>query len=225
MTPLRRRLLLAGLLPAVLALLLAAKVGLMLVNDSAGRGAFDDGDHAAAAEEFAANQRLNLFQSWLAHFDEGAALHAGGDPDAAVDAYADALGSVPDEHQCLVRVNLALALEARGDAARRDGDAAAAREDWQAGVDALEEGGCRTEDRGNRDAGAEQPDGRTLAERAADARFVDRRLQEKLASAEPEEPEDPQENQLEENNEQAEQERQEIEEDVELRDSEDHPTW
>jgi tetratricopeptide (TPR) repeat protein len=205
----RRRLLLAGVVPALLALLLLGKVVVMAVNDGSGREHFDEGDHPAAADAFTANQRFNLLQPWVAYFDEGAARHAGGDLDAAVDAYLEALETVPEEEECLVRVNLSLALEARADAARRKHELDAAVEDLQAGIDVLVEGGCRAEDRRGAEPdppeGADRKDrredreerqeqreeaaadvrvdGRSVAERAADARATARRLQEKLEAA------------------------------------------
>lgn len=239
----RRPLLLAGLLPAVLALLFAAKVALMLAHDGGGRDRFEDGDHVAAAGEFAANQWLNVLEPWIAHFDEGAARHAAGDLDAAVDAYREALAAVPEAEECLVRINLALAYEALGDAAVRKQAPDAAVGHWTAAIAVLTDGGCTEEDRvapdpeerrdaredrGEDEAAEERVDDRTLAERAADARATDRRLRDKLRERAPEEQreeQDPQEEQLEQNNEQAEEERQEIREDVELRDREEHPTW
>lgn len=163
---LRLTLALAGLLPALLALAFAVKVMTMLSHDGDGRGQFDDGDYAAAAEEFAANETLNWFEPWIAAFDEGAARHADGDLVAALARYGQALEDVPAEHECTVRINAALALESLGDAAAAAGDADEAAGHWQAGLDALAEGECPTDAPG----GEAQTD---------DAAAVDQRLREK----------------------------------------------
>ncbi|UMG93450.1 hypothetical protein [Nocardioides sp. TF02-7] len=175
MRTLRRVLLLLGVLPALLAVAFAVKVGVMLDHDRDGRGLFGDGDHAAAAAEFGANDRLNLLEPWVARFDEGAALHADGRPEEAIGRYEAALADVPVEEECTVRINLALAHETLGDAAAADEQGAAtAAEHWQAGIDVLAEGGCPEESgRGE--------------EQTADAAEVDRRLREKLQQQEQEE--------------------------------------
>ena len=177
MVPARRRLRrilnLAGILPALLVLLFTVKVVLMLSHSGDGHDRYAADDFDAAAAEFTANRRLNLLESWIAPFDEGVARHAEGEYDDAVAAYIDALEDVPAEEECTVRINLALAQEALGDAAIEMPDRAAALEAWQAGVDALAEGGC-PEDSGR---GADQ---------TADAKAVDERLRQKIEEQQPE---------------------------------------
>lgn len=171
MNRLRRNLLLAGVLPGLLALAFLVKVGLMLTNDSQGRSSFDSGDHAGAADEFAANDRLNWFEPWVASFDEGAARHADGELERAVELYTEALEDVPPEEECTVRINLALAEETLGDTAATDGDPEAAVDHWQAGIDALAAGDCPA----HSGRGEEQTD---------DAAAVDRRLRDKARQQE-----------------------------------------
>jgi len=196
---LRVVLVLAGILPALVALAFAAKAVTMLSHDRDGRGQFDDADYLAAADEFAANGSLNWFEPWITAFDEGAARHADGDLEEAIELYTTALEDVPAEEECTVRINQALAHEALGDAALEGGDADEATGRWQAGIDVLAEGDCPT-DSGR---GADQTE---------DAATVDQRLRDKLQQQqeqeeeEQEQQEDPQDEQ-----EQREQERRERE--------------
>ncbi|UUW89830.1 hypothetical protein ABFU82_14120 [Nocardioides sp. WV_118_6] len=164
---LRRVLLLAGLLPALLVAAYAVKVGLMLHDNAAGRDAFVRGDTDGAAAEFAGTRSLNLFEPWIAPFDEGASWHAEGNYPSAVAAYLAALEHVPRREECTVRINLALAYEAIGDEAQQAGATSRAAEAWQAGIDTLAEGKCPT------DAGGGE-------EQQSDAGAVDERLRGKL---------------------------------------------
>lgn len=186
---LRRNLVLAGLLPALLALLFALEVALTSLNDSAGRDRFGAEAYDDAADQFADNRTVNLIEPWVAPFDEGAARHADGDLADAVESYEAALEDVPAEEACTVRVNLALAREGLGDAALEEGDSELAVEEWQAGVDVLADGRCP------------DPDADTARDedQLADARAVDQRLRDKLAAQQSEEqqqqPDDPQQQQ------------------------------
>lgn len=175
---LRRILLVAGLLPALLVALYALKVTLMLQANAAGRDAFDRGDLDGAAAEFAGTRRLNWFESWVAAFDEGAADHAQGEYADAIVSYRAALEDVPRREECTVRINLALAHEAVGDAAAESGASEDARAAYQAGIDALAAGDCP------------QDSGRGK-EQSEDAGAVDQRLREKLEQSQ-EQPQEPQ---------------------------------
>jgi hypothetical protein len=166
-TQLRMVLVLAGILPSLVALLFAVKVVVMLSHDRDGRGQFDDGAYVGAADEFAANGSINWFEPWVSAFDEGAARHADGDLEGALARYADALEDVPVEEECTVRINIALADETLGDDALAEGDGDEAMAWWQAGIDALAEGGCPT------DSGRGE-------EQTEDAAAVDQRLRDKL---------------------------------------------
>ena len=153
---------------ALLLLLVGGRVGLLAWHEHDGENAYALGDFAAAAREFDANRSVNPFQRWVAPFDEGVARHSDGDLDAAIRDYGVALESVPQSRECTVRVNLALAHEARGDALAASGDADGSRRAWQTGRDVLAAGRCPT------DAGQ----GQAERERAG---AVDRRLADKLA--------------------------------------------
>jgi hypothetical protein len=129
----RNRLYLVGLLPALLMLLVSGRVTLLLFEESSGLSAYGAEDYAAARSDFVANQVLNPFEPWIAHFDEGTARHRGGDLGGAVTAYEGALDEgVPAEWECRVRNNLALAHEGIGDAALDEQGRVAAEEEWQA---------------------------------------------------------------------------------------------
>ena len=166
-TRLRMILVLAGILPTLVALLFAVKVVAMLSHDRDGRGQFDDADYLAAADEFSANGSVNWFEPWISAFDEGAARHAEGDLEGALERYAAALEDVPAEEECTVRINIALADETLGDTALEEGDADEATGWWQAGIDALAEGDCPT------DSGRGE-------DQTQDAADVDQRLRDKL---------------------------------------------
>lgn len=114
----RRRLLyLVGVIPSLLLLLLSARIAVLLHDQSAGLAAYEAGRFTEARGHFADNRVLNPIQRWIAPFDEGDARYRLDDFEGAVSAFTAALELVPDEHECLVRVNLALAYEALGDAA------------------------------------------------------------------------------------------------------------
>jgi hypothetical protein len=155
------------LLPLTLLLLLVpGRIGLLEWHNRDGLDAFARDQFASAAGEFDANRSANPFQRWVSPFNEGVAHHRDGALEEAIRDYGAALETVPRDRECTVRVNLALAHEARGDALAEAGDEAGARAAWRAGRDALAAGRCPT------DAEAEQRDR---------ASGVDRRLADKLA--------------------------------------------
>lgn len=200
----------AGLLPALIAVAFAVKVVLMLGHEGDGAQAYAAERFGQAREDYSANRRLNVIERWVAPFDAGVSAFRDGDPDGAVDLYLEALTVVPEEHACMVRINLALAYEALGDRAAADGDPEAAVRHWLAGIATLEEGGCTD------DAGSE--------ELTDDAVAVDERLRSKLPPQEqpgpppedppppPPEPDSPQEQELEQRNSRGEDLRRETEE-------------
>lgn len=146
----RNRLFALGALPAVVLLVLAALLGLLVRGNADGRAAFEDGQYGAAHETFAGLRDLGLVEPWVAPFDAGAAAYMAEDYTKAVSLFEEALRDVPDAQVCLVRVNLALAHEARG-AQVRKADRSAALQAFRAGRDALGEAGCRELD--GRDVG------------------------------------------------------------------------
>ncbi len=184
MTRLRRTLIVLGLVPFVLALGFAVKVGLMLAHDRDGRAALEAADPTTARAEFAANARLNVLESWVAPYDEGVARFELGDHTGAITLFSTALPLAPVDEVCRVRVNLALSHEAVGDAAADTargltGDAlttaeSVAREAWARGRDVLATGVCLT-------GSAQEP-------KDPLAGSVDDRLKGKIADSEPDQP-------------------------------------
>lgn len=176
---LRRVLLLAGILPALLVLAWCLKVGLTLQNNAAGRDAFDDQDFDRAVAEFTDNRRLNWFESWIAAFNEGAALHVDGAWPDAITAYETALKDVPQRDECTVRINLALVHEAVGDASYANRNTDEAIIAWQAGINVLAEGSCPS------DSGRGE-------KQSEDAATVDDRLRNKIQENQEQDPNPPQ---------------------------------
>lgn len=162
----RRRLVLAGILPGLIVLFLFGKISMLFVNDIQGHGSFDSGDYMKAESKFRANGTLNWFQSWISPYDEAASKHANGlklfsegeipaakvQLNEAVVGYEIALESVPEAKECLVRTNLALALEARGDLVQQGPPAnpEGAIEDWRAGIKAVTDGDCTPAKKGDK---------------------------------------------------------------------------
>ncbi|KRB76845.1 hypothetical protein ASE01_08710 [Nocardioides sp. Root190] len=178
---LRLVLMVAGVLPALLVLAFGLKVTLLLQDNASGRDAFERGDYDGAAADFFDTRSLNLFERWIAPFDEGAAHHAEGLYDEAIASYEDSLDVVPDREECTVRINLSLVHEAIGDERQERQDAEGAIESWQAGIDVLAAGECPT------DAGRGQA-------QSEDAGAVDERLRSKIEQSEQQQPqEQPQE--------------------------------
>lgn len=165
----RYRLYLLGLVPAVALLALSARLLLLLHHEDRALAAYDDGRYVAAQRDFGYNGLLNPVQRWVAPFAEGAARFRHLDHQGAVLAFDRALGRAPAARQCLVRVNLALAHEAVGDAYAARRSHAQAVDSWSAGRKALR--GCRP---GERRPAAE--------ERRAVAGRVDARLLRKLGA-------------------------------------------
>jgi hypothetical protein len=165
-----------GLLPLSLALLLVLKVAIMFHLNSRGRDDYGAEHYNAAAAAFENTLLGNALESWVAPYDLGTARYRQGEFAAARDQLEDALALAPAAQECRVRINLALADEALGDAAVADGDVLAARADWAAGQAVLAQGGCTTEG----DDASDRPTGAPLGERLA-AVAVDERLEDKLA--------------------------------------------
>lgn len=166
----RGGLLLAGVVPALVATLFMAKIAWMLAHDSDGRQRYEAGDYSGAADEFGTNRWTNVFEDWVAPFNEGTARLAAGSLDDARDALTTALETVPADEECTVRINLALAHEELGDelVEFRPEDAAA---EWRSGLAALTAGDCLG-------GGARQE------EQQADARSVEKRISRKLPAVE-----------------------------------------
>ena len=136
---LRKFLFVVALVPSILLLLLSARIVLLLLHEQKALQAYEDGDFEVAGKYFAYNQVLNPIEPWLAPFGEGDALYRLDELEPAVAAFERSLRVVPEEHECLVRVNLALTHEAIGDAAIEEGNAQEGREAYLDGLVALGE--------------------------------------------------------------------------------------
>jgi hypothetical protein len=142
---LRRRLLLVGVLPSLLALLVAVRLGGMVVWNEQGREAWAERHARAAAGLFARNQVAAPVERWVAPFNEGGALALGDDLRGARASLQKSLAVVPPRHECLVRLNLALVLEALGDRAARAGPTRAMGS-WTEGRAVIAVDGCDAAD-------------------------------------------------------------------------------
>ncbi len=138
----RRVLFVLGLLPLSLTLVLVLKVAVMLQLNSDGRDSYEDGEFASADAAFERTLAGNVLERWVAPYDLGTAEYREDDFGAARGHLEEALALAPAEAECRVRINLALAEEALGDAAVADGDVTGARDHWAAGRAVLAEGGC-----------------------------------------------------------------------------------
>jgi len=136
-------------------------------HDSAGQDAWDQRQGAAALEQYAANRSVNVMERWLAPYDAGDAAFLLTDYPRAITYYTEALDTVPHEHECTVRINLALADEKIGDAASSAGDRDGAEAAWKDGIATLDGGKCPT------DAGQGE-------RQSKDAATVKKRLEDKL---------------------------------------------
>ncbi|QXT63601.1 hypothetical protein [Tessaracoccus palaemonis] len=112
---LARRWLVATTLPAIALLCAAAVLGFQLAAVQVGLARTDRGDHAGAAEAFAAAETLPVVDSWVPAFDRGTAQYRLRQWDAAADSFERAMGRAPVGVQCRVLLNWAWSLEAGAD--------------------------------------------------------------------------------------------------------------
>lgn len=124
----RRRLYLVGLVPSLLLLLVSVRIVVLLQHESRAMSAYADGRYHDARDHFAANRVLNPLQRWIAPFGEGDASFRLQDHVGAVRAFEAALPHAPGEHECMVRVNLALTHEAHAEALADESSAVEATE-------------------------------------------------------------------------------------------------
>ncbi|WP_422213329.1 hypothetical protein [Microbacterium sp.] len=118
-----------GTLPLTLAaLLLVGKLLSMYAFAHQSITSYVVGDHSAAESAARGQEFLNWFEPYKAPYNVGTALGAAEQlPDAQAELE-EALRLAHGLEVCAVRINLALVLERRGDAARQDGDGVAAAE-------------------------------------------------------------------------------------------------
>jgi hypothetical protein len=140
----RRLMLLRGIFPSVIALLVAGHLWLLVHGNGSARGAYDDKQYSDARTGFEGAKDLGVLQPWVARFDAGTAAYQDEDFRGAAKLFQAALSDVPDEHECDVRVDLALAHEATADKAAKDESRAAAQIALREARTALGGAGCDT---------------------------------------------------------------------------------
>jgi hypothetical protein len=187
---LARRVILIVAVPFVIATLgLCGKLLGMYAFAHQSSAAYAAGDYAGTAQAARGQLPLNWFEPYKAPFNLGVGLADAGDLAGARAAFETSLGLAHGLEQCAVRVNLAIVLERTGDAALRDGDAAAAAKAWQEALvvsqDAPED--CRSEAADDASPDPDRELGETMDEQQ-------QRLREKLEDGtgqqnQPEQPE------------------------------------
>lgn len=139
-------------------------------TNQSGIAAYEQGYWVQAHVEFASNTDWNLLQPWVAHFNSGTVQYQQANWASAEHDFRAALGLRPGGARCMISLNLAWTLEAKGDQQASSGLWDAAKASWQAGRDVLAASGCE-----NR--AAPEPDQQTA---------TDQRLADKLAQPQPE---------------------------------------
>lgn len=128
--PWRRAVMVATSLLAVVLLAFSLKVWLMVAGNESGRQSYAAGESERAAEAFGANLRLNVLEPWVAHFNKGTAHYQAEQWQLAEDEFRAALAQVPEQHACMVALDLAWTIEAQGDELAADGKSDEARARW-----------------------------------------------------------------------------------------------
>ncbi|WGW10818.1 hypothetical protein LWF01_11900 [Saxibacter everestensis] len=126
---LRRRLLIWSTPVGLVLALVAMKLLLVPMLGSLAVAAYQDGDYERSAKLSNALTVVNVIEPYKAHFNLGDAFGATGQHDAARTEFEKALHHASGEAECMVRANLALTIEAQGDAADAQGDAGRAASD------------------------------------------------------------------------------------------------
>jgi hypothetical protein len=125
--PARRQLLIRGIIPSILALLIAGHLWWLVRGNESARSAYDALRYSDARSGFEGARDFGVLQPWVASFDTGTAAYRAGDFRGAAKLFQTALGDVPDEHECDVRIDLALSHEATAAKAIKDESRAAAQ--------------------------------------------------------------------------------------------------
>jgi tetratricopeptide (TPR) repeat protein len=125
MTPERRRLLVLGALPSLVALLVAGHLWLLVHGNASAREDYDAGRFGEARSTFEGAKDLGVVSPWIAPFDAGTAAYGAQEFEDAVTLFEQALDAVPDDRACDVRIDLALTHEAIADRAAQNGEKAA----------------------------------------------------------------------------------------------------
>ena len=140
----RRQLLLRGIFPSIVALLVAGHLWLLVHGNGSARAAYDDKQYSDARSGFEGAKDLGVLQPWVARFDAGTAAYRAGDFRGAAKLFQAALPDAPEDHECDVRIDLALSHEATADNAVKEESRAAAQIALRDARTALGGAGCST---------------------------------------------------------------------------------
>ncbi|MDO5287243.1 MAG: tetratricopeptide repeat protein, partial [Actinomycetia bacterium] len=135
--------LLLGFAPlALLMLVFAGKVLLMVGANESGREAYAQQAYETAEADFGRNRRGDLLQDWVASYNRGTTLVRMHRYEEARADLERALARVPAEYDCMVRVNLVLAMEGQADDLMTQRRAADAEQLYAAARELLRQGSC-----------------------------------------------------------------------------------
>lgn len=141
----RLRALVVAVLTAAL-LAIGVKFGVTVVSNEAGRQALTRLDYAGAQSWFENNLVANWFEPWIAHYNVGVALYYQDNWWAAENQFETALPLAPEPKKCMVALNLAWTMEAKGDSLRARGDGQNAALAWGEAKEVLEKQRCEAEE-------------------------------------------------------------------------------
>ncbi|HPZ51073.1 MAG TPA: hypothetical protein PLA44_14570, partial [Propionibacteriaceae bacterium] len=129
---------------AILLLGFAVKVFVMTSDAEAGRSAYGTGKYEEAKRRFDATQVVNIFEPWVAPYNQGTTLYQMlryGEARTSLEA---SLALVTPRYDCMVRLNLVATIEAQGDELVARQNAAEAKKRYDEALDVLGKGDCGT---------------------------------------------------------------------------------
>ncbi|UGS25584.1 hypothetical protein K8F61_12975 [Microbacterium resistens] len=188
-----RRWIAAGSVPVVLAaLLLVGKLLSMYAFAYQSIASYVGGDNAGSVRAAQGLDPLNWFEPYKAPFDQGVGLAAGGDLPEGQAKFEEALGLARGLEVCDIRVNLALVLEWRGDAASQAGDAVGAAEFYGRGLTVTAETPeeCRSPEAQQQSSDPERDMSETLDELSDRLQEKQQRQQEQEQQGQPDQPQE-----------------------------------
>lgn len=111
----RRKLLLYSLPVALIMIIICIKMLSVPILSSLSHVSYDKAQYKTSGQLLYPLYVANWIEPYKLPFNHGNALFKQGDYRAAEGRYREALKSVPEKHECSVRINLALSLEAQAD--------------------------------------------------------------------------------------------------------------
>lgn len=122
--------------------LLCVKLISLSVENRAGMASYESGDHGSAKTHFSRLGIGNIAERWIAPYNRGTAHFQLRQYPAAQKDFHKAVQTAPPEHQCTVRINLALTLEALGDDETAAQNPSRAAEHYRQAGQVLAEANC-----------------------------------------------------------------------------------